>query len=57
MYALTHAPNVGYATAIANTHAILTAMYGVFILKEKITKRKIFVFLCMLFALLAFAFA
>lgn len=57
MYAISHAPNVGYSTAIANTHAIITALYGVFVLREKVTKRKIFVFLCMLLALLAFAFA
>lgn len=57
MYALSHAPNVGYSTAIANTHAIITALYGVFVLWEKITRRKIFVFICMILALLAFAFA
>ncbi len=57
MYAITHADNVAYATAIINTHAIITALYGVFILREKVTKRKIFVFICMTLALISFAFA
>jgi uncharacterized membrane protein len=57
MYALSHAPNVGYATAIANTHAIITSLYGVLVLWEKITWRKIFVFFAMMLALVAFAFA
>jgi drug/metabolite transporter (DMT)-like permease len=56
-YAFAHAPNVGYAVALINTHAILTALYGIFILKEELTKRKIFVFFCMLVALISFAFA
>jgi drug/metabolite transporter (DMT)-like permease len=57
MYAVSHSPNIWYATALINTHAILTTLYGIFILKEKITKRKVFVFLCMMGALIAFAFA
>lgn len=57
MYAFSNTPNVGYAVALINTHAIITALYGVFILKEKITKRKIFVFICMMVALVSFAFA
>ncbi len=57
MYAISHAPNVGYAAALINTNVVLTTLYGIFILKEKVTKRKIFVFLCMMGALIAFAFA
>lgn len=57
MYAIIYAPNIGYSTAIANTHAILTALYGIFILKEEVTPRKVFVFFCMLIALISFAFA
>lgn len=57
MFAIAQAANVGYAVALINTHAILTTLYGIFILKEKITKRKVFVFLCMMGALIAFAFA
>ncbi len=56
MYTFVHAPNVGYAVALINTHAIITALYWVIILKEKVTKRKIFVFLCMFVALISFAF-
>jgi uncharacterized membrane protein len=51
------AENVSYPVAIMNTHAIITVLYGVFILKEEITLRKIFVFICMLVALISFAFA
>jgi drug/metabolite transporter (DMT)-like permease len=57
MFAIVWSGNPGYAVALINTHAIITALYGVFILKEKVTKRKIFVFCCMILALLAFAFA
>jgi drug/metabolite transporter (DMT)-like permease len=57
MYAFNTAPNSGYAVALINTHAIITAVYGILILKERVTKRKIFVFLCMMVALIAFAFA
>lgn len=57
MYAFSSAPNVGYAVALINTHAIITTLYGICILKEDITKRKIFVFICMLIALISFAFA
>jgi drug/metabolite transporter (DMT)-like permease len=56
-YAFTHAINVGYAVALINTHAIITTLYWVFILKEEVTKRKVFVFICMMIALVAFAFA
>ncbi len=57
MYALSYAPNIGYATALSNTHAIITAIYGVMVLKEGITRSKIFVFTCMILALISFAFA
>lgn len=57
MYAVLHSPNVWYATALINSHAIITALYGIFILKEGINRRKILVFLCMTGAILAFAFA
>lgn len=56
-FAIVASPNPGYASAIINTHIILTALYGVFILKEEITARKVFVFICMLAALISFAFA
>ncbi|MBC7498822.1 DMT family transporter [Candidatus Gracilibacteria bacterium] len=55
--ALLLAPNPGYVGALQNVHMLITALYGVFILKEEITKRKIFVFICMLIALVSFAFA
>jgi glucose uptake protein GlcU len=51
------AENVSYPVAIMNTHAIITTLYGIFILKEEVTKRKVFVFTCMVLALVAFAFA
>lgn len=57
MFAISQVTNPWYAVAIINTHAILTALYGVFILKEDITPRKVFVFICMLVALVSFAFA
>ncbi len=57
MFAISQVSNPWYAVAIINTHAILTALYGVFILKEQITPRKVFVFFCMLIALVSFAFA
>jgi drug/metabolite transporter (DMT)-like permease len=56
MWAFSQTPNVGYAVALVNTHAIITTLYGVFILKEKITKKKLIVFACMLVALVSFAF-
>lgn len=57
MSAIAIAPNPGYVVALSNTHAIIIALYGVIILSEKITLRKFLVFLCMLLALIAFAFA
>lgn len=57
MYAFSHAPNISYGVALVNTHAIITALYGVFILREKVTPRKVFAFICMLVALISFAFA
>jgi drug/metabolite transporter (DMT)-like permease len=56
-YAFAEAQNVGYAVALINTHAILTTAYGIFILKEEVTKKKLFVFACMMVALVSFAFA
>jgi drug/metabolite transporter (DMT)-like permease len=56
-FAILWTPNPWYASALINTHAIITALYGVFVLGEEVTKRKIFVFFCMALALLAFAFA
>ncbi len=56
-FALAWAPNPGYTTALVNTHAILTTLYGVFILNETITRKKLSVFICMLVALISFAFA
>lgn len=55
-YAFAYSPNVWYAVALINTHAIITTLYGTIILKEEITKRKIAVFICMLIALVSFAF-
>lgn len=57
IHAVSWAPNPGYTTALINTHAIITAAYWILVLKEKVTKRKIFVFLCMIWALISFAFA
>ena len=57
MIAISLSPNPWYVVALVNTHAIITALYGVFILKEKITRKKVFVFLCMFIALISFAFA
>lgn len=57
MTAISLAPNPGYVVALSNTHAIIVALYGVFILKEEVTPRKVFVFICMLVALISFAFA
>jgi drug/metabolite transporter (DMT)-like permease len=57
VYAIQISPNIGYAVAMINTHAIITTLYGIFILKEEVTKRKVFVFTCMVLALVAFAFA
>lgn len=57
MFAISQVTNPWYAVALINTHAILTALYGVFILKEEVTPRKVFVFICMLVALISFAFA
>lgn len=56
MYAFSSAPNVGYAVALINTHAIITTLYGIYVLREEVTKRKLFVFTCMLIALVSFAF-
>ncbi len=50
-------PNPGYVGALQNMHILFTALYGVFVLKEKVTPRKVFVFICMLVALIWFAFA
>ncbi len=49
--------NPGYVGALQNIHILFTALYGVFILKEEITPRKVFAFICMLVALISFAFA
>ena len=57
MMAISLSPNPWYVVALVNTHAIITALYWVFVLKEKITRKKVFVFLCMLIALISFAFA
>lgn len=54
MYAFASAPNTGYVVALINTHAIIAVLYGTIILKEKITKKKLMVFLCMLVALISF---
>jgi drug/metabolite transporter (DMT)-like permease len=40
-----------------NTHAIITTLYGVIVLKESVTRKKILAFICMVLALAAFAFA
>lgn len=57
MLAFQNAPNTWYAVALINTHAIITTLYGVFALKEGVTKKKILVFLCMMIALVSFTFA
>lgn len=57
VYAIQMSTNVGYAVALINTHAIFTTLYGVIILKETFTKEKWLAFLCMMVALVAFAFA
>jgi drug/metabolite transporter (DMT)-like permease len=57
MYAIYHAPNIWYAVALSNTHTIITAIYGIVVLKEKLTPRKLLIFLCMTIALISFTFA
>ncbi len=57
MYAIQWSPHVGYAVAMINTHTIITTLYGIIILREWITRRKIAVFFSMIMALIAFAFA
>ncbi len=57
IYAIQISPNVGYAVALINTHALFTTIYGISVLKEHLTKEKILAFIFMLLALVAFAFA
>jgi drug/metabolite transporter (DMT)-like permease len=57
VYAIQTSPNIGYAVAMINTHAIITTLYGIIILKESITRKKVLAFICMIVALVAFAFA
>lgn len=57
MTAISLSPNPWYVVALSNTHAIITALYGILVLKETITLRKAFVFACMTVALISFAFA
>jgi drug/metabolite transporter (DMT)-like permease len=38
-----------------NTHAIMTLLYGVFFLKEKLTKRKLAILGCIMLGLISFA--
>ncbi len=56
-WAFRTSPNVGYAVALINTHTIITSIYGVAILQEGITTKKLIVFIFMLVALLSFVFA
>lgn len=56
-FAIFWTPNPGYTTALINTHAIITAIYGVCVLKEKLTKKTLSVFISMCLAILCFAFA
>lgn len=57
MLAIQSAPNPGYAVALMNTHAIITALYAVFILGERFTRRKKAIFFLIILSLVAFAFA
>jgi drug/metabolite transporter (DMT)-like permease len=57
MYAIQWSPNVGYATALINTHAIITTLYGIIVLREGVTRKKLLVLGCMCIALASFAFA
>lgn len=55
MLAVWQSPNTSYAVALMNTHAIMTLLYGVFFLREKLTKRKIAILGCVILGLISFA--
>jgi drug/metabolite transporter (DMT)-like permease len=55
MLAVWQSPNTSYAVALMNTHAIMTLLYGVFFLKEKLTKRKLAILGCIILGLISFA--
>jgi drug/metabolite transporter (DMT)-like permease len=57
VYAIQESPNVSYAIALINMHALFTTIYGVLFFHEGITWKKICAWICMMLALLAFAFA
>ncbi len=56
-HALLTAPNPGYVAALQNTHILMTTFYGVFILKEKMSTKKIIAFCLFMTAIITFAFA
>lgn len=51
------APNPGYVGALQNMHILFTSLYGMCILKEEVTFRKIFVLMSMILAIIFFALA
>lgn len=55
MLAIQASPNTAYAVAIINTHAIMTVLFGVIFLHEKLTKRKLAILGCVILGLISFA--
>ncbi len=57
MLAFASVSNPGYAVAVINTHAIITAIYSMTIMREPITIQKILALIFTMIALVSFAFA
>jgi drug/metabolite transporter (DMT)-like permease len=57
MLAIWQSPNTSYAVALINTHAIMTLLFGILFLKEKLTKRKMAILWFVILGLLSFALA
>lgn len=55
MLAIQQSPNTSYAVALINTHAIMTLLFGILFLKEKLTKRKMAIFWLVILGLISFA--
>lgn len=55
MLAIGQSPSTSYAVALINTHAIITVLFGIIFLKEKLTKRKIAILGCVILGLISFA--